>query len=144
MAFTDERSRRWFGDRHGHGPRDRDERMTMEGGRGRHRGRGRHEPFGFGGDLRGGFPFGGFGPFDRGSLFGHGPRVGRGDVRTAVLRLLAEEPRNGYQLIQELTERSGGVWRPSPGSIYPALQQLEDEGLIRRSEERRVGKECRL
>jgi DNA-binding PadR family transcriptional regulator len=60
--------------------------------------------------------------------------VGRGDVRVAVLRLLAEEPRNGYQIIQELTERSGGVWRPSPGSIYPALQQLEDEGLIRAEE----------
>jgi DNA-binding PadR family transcriptional regulator len=58
----------------------------------------------------------------------------RGDVRTASLILLAEEPRNGYQLMQEIEERSGGVWRPSPGSIYPALQQLEDEGLIRSDE----------
>ncbi|HEY7482849.1 MAG TPA: PadR family transcriptional regulator [Streptosporangiaceae bacterium] len=58
------------------------------------------------------------------------PKVKRGDVRAAVLSLLAEGPRNGYQIIQEISERSGGVWRPSPGSVYPALQQLEDEGLI--------------
>ncbi|HEY2575710.1 MAG TPA: PadR family transcriptional regulator [Streptosporangiaceae bacterium] len=58
------------------------------------------------------------------------PRVKRGDVRAAALALLAEEPRNGYQIIQEIAERSGGVWQPSPGSVYPALQQLEDEGLI--------------
>jgi DNA-binding PadR family transcriptional regulator len=132
MVHTNERSRRWFG-RHGHDDEHFDGRMGLEGGRGRRRGRGRHGPFGFGGPG-GGFPFGGFGPFDRGGMFGPGPKVGRGDVRTAVLRLLAEEPRNGYQLIQELTERSGGVWRPSPGSVYPALQQLEDEGLIRAEE----------
>jgi DNA-binding PadR family transcriptional regulator len=59
------------------------------------------------------------------------PKVKRGDVRAAALSLLAEGPRNGYQIIQEIAERSGGVWRPSPGSVYPALQQLEDEGLIR-------------
>jgi DNA-binding PadR family transcriptional regulator len=58
------------------------------------------------------------------------PRVRRGDVRAAALALLAEEPRNGYQIIQEISARSGGVWQPSPGSVYPALQQLEDEGLI--------------
>jgi DNA-binding PadR family transcriptional regulator len=52
-------------------------------------------------------------------------------VRAAALALLAEQPMNGYQIIQEIGERSGGVWRPSPGSVYPALQQLEDEGLIR-------------
>jgi DNA-binding PadR family transcriptional regulator len=52
-----------------------------------------------------------------------------------VLVLLAEEPRNGYQLMQEIEERSDGVWRPSPGSIYPALQLLEDEGLVRISSE---------
>src|SRR5215471_5420727 len=62
--------------------------------------------------------------------FMRGPRVRRGDVRAAALALLAEEPRNGYQIIQEIGERSGGVWRPSPGSVYPALQQLEDEALI--------------
>jgi DNA-binding PadR family transcriptional regulator len=60
-----------------------------------------------------------------------GPRARRGDVRAAALALLAEQPMNGYQIIQEITDRSGGVWRPSPGSVYPALQQLEDEGLIR-------------
>ncbi|HEX6469180.1 MAG TPA: PadR family transcriptional regulator [Streptosporangiaceae bacterium] len=59
------------------------------------------------------------------------PKAKRGDVRAAVLSLLAEEPRNGYQIIQEIAERSGGLWKPSPGSVYPALQQLEDEGLIR-------------
>ncbi len=59
-----------------------------------------------------------------------GPRVRRGDVRAALLRLLLEEPRNGYQMIEEIARRSGGVWRPSPGSVYPALQQMEDEGLV--------------
>ncbi|MCK2217250.1 PadR family transcriptional regulator [Actinomadura sp. ATCC 31491] len=58
------------------------------------------------------------------------PRVRRGDVRAALLALLHEGPRNGYQMIQDIEERSGGVWRPSPGSVYPALQQLEDEGLV--------------
>ncbi|MGA8461343.1 MAG: PadR family transcriptional regulator, partial [Streptosporangiaceae bacterium] len=60
-----------------------------------------------------------------------GPRAKRGDVRAAALALLAEGPMNGYQIIQAISERSDGVWRPSPGSVYPALQQLEDEGLIR-------------
>ncbi|HET9654789.1 MAG TPA: PadR family transcriptional regulator [Kineosporiaceae bacterium] len=64
----------------------------------------------------------------------------RGDVRAAVLALLAEEPRHGYAIMSELTERSGGLWRPSPGSVYPALQQLQDEGLVsvEESEGRRV------
>ena len=62
------------------------------------------------------------------------PRPRRGDVRFAVLSLLAEEPMHGYQVINELTVRSGGVWRPSPGSVYPTLQQLEDEGLVTASE----------
>src|SRR5215469_10925542 len=61
-------------------------------------------------------------------------RERRGDVRLALLRLLAEEPRNGYQLMQAIEERSGGIWRPSPGSVYPTLAQLEDEGLIRSAE----------
>jgi DNA-binding PadR family transcriptional regulator len=60
--------------------------------------------------------------------------VRRGDVRAAVLALLAEEPRNGYQIIQEIAERSDGIWRPSAGSVYPALQQLQDEGLARATE----------
>jgi DNA-binding PadR family transcriptional regulator len=60
-----------------------------------------------------------------------GRRAGRGDIRAAILALLAEEPMHGYQIIQELTERTGGVWRPSPGSVYPTLQQLQDEELVR-------------
>ena len=84
--------------------------------------------------MRGG-PFGGPGPFGRGGPRGRGRgRARRGDVRLALLRLLAEEPRNGYQLMQTIEERSGGRWRPSPGSVYPTLAQLEDEGLIRSTE----------
>jgi DNA-binding PadR family transcriptional regulator len=56
-------------------------------------------------------------------------------VRAALLVLLDEEPRNGYGLMQEIERRSEGVWRPSPGSVYPALSQLEDEGLVRAREE---------
>jgi DNA-binding PadR family transcriptional regulator len=59
-----------------------------------------------------------------------GPRMGRGDVRAAILALLNEKPMHGYQLIQEIEERSGGSWKPSPGSVYPTLQLLADEGLI--------------
>ncbi len=95
-----------------------------------HHGPGRRE-FGPGGFE--GFPFGGFGG-PGGGRFGRGRKARRGDIRTAALLLLAEEPRNGYQIMQEVQERSEGVWRPSPGSVYPALQQLEDEGLIRSSE----------
>ncbi len=87
-------------------------------------------PFGEGpmfGGGRGG-PFGG----GRGGPFGGGRgRRRRGDVRLALLMLLAEEPRNGYQLMQTIEDRSGGRWRPSPGSVYPTLAQLEDESLIR-------------
>jgi len=60
--------------------------------------------------------------------------VRRGDVRTAILALLAEEPMHGYQIIGQLGERSGGMWRPSAGSVYPTLQQLEDEGLVKGEE----------
>ena len=62
---------------------------------------------------------------------GFGRRAGRGDIRAAILSLLAEQPMHGYQIIQELSERTGGVWQPSPGSVYPTLQQLEDEDLVR-------------
>src|SRR3954447_21218417 len=75
-----------------------------------------------------------FGGMRGGPGFGRRRRASRGDVRTGALLLLAEEPRNGYQIMQELEERSEGLWRPSPGSVYPALQQLEDEGLIRSEE----------
>lgn len=81
-------------------------------------------------------------PFQRGWFHGGpaspwmspGPRARRGDIRTAVLMLLGETPMHGYQLIQELESRSGGAWRPSPGSIYPTLELLEDQGLVRREE----------
>lgn len=59
-----------------------------------------------------------------------GGRTRRGDVRVAMLSALAEEPMHGYQIMQRLEERSGGLWRPSPGSVYPTLQLLEDQGLI--------------
>ena len=86
---------------------------------------------------RGGFPgWGGFeGPGRGGPHHRGGRRARRGDIRAAILLLLAEEPRNGYGVMQEVEERSGGIWRPSPGSVYPALNQLEDEGLIRASEQ---------
>src|SRR5438309_11804490 len=77
-------------------------------------------PFGPGGPGR---------PHYRGGRGGR--RARRGDIRSAILLLLEEEPRNGYGLMQEIEERSGGIWRPSPGSVYPALSQLEDEGLVR-------------
>jgi DNA-binding PadR family transcriptional regulator len=93
---------------------------------------------GFGGPARGhhhGFPgdptarlrqFGaGFGPG-----FGGPQRKRRGDVRLAILSLLKEKPANGYGLIKLIGERTDGAWTPSPGSVYPTLQQLVDEGLI--------------
>jgi len=96
-------------------------------------------PRGFGGHHGGGFPGGpgGFpgGPGGPGGFPGRpggrrgGPRA-RGDVRAAVLLLLDEQPRHGYELIQEIAERSSGAWTPSPGSVYPTLQALEDEGLL--------------
>ena len=102
--------------------------MAVTGRHGGHRCR----SFGPGGRGEwGGFAFG-FPP--GGGPRGRGRKARRGDIRTAALLLLAEEPRNGYQIMQEVQERSGDVWRPSPGSVYPALAQLEDEGLIRSEE----------
>ena len=72
----------------------------------------------------------GFGPEGRGRGRGHGRRAGRGDIRAAILLLLAEQPRHGYELIKEIGERTDGAWVPSPGAIYPALALLEDEGLV--------------
>jgi DNA-binding PadR family transcriptional regulator len=63
-----------------------------------------------------------------------GARMGRGDVRAAVIALLAEAPMHGYQIIHEIEERSGGAWKPSPGSVYPTLQLLADEGIIEAKE----------
>ncbi|MEY9775465.1 DNA-binding PadR family transcriptional regulator [Arthrobacter sp. MW3 TE3886] len=63
-----------------------------------------------------------------------GSRAGRGEVRSAVLALLAERPMHGYQIIREIEERSGGTWKPSAGSVYPTLQLLADEGLIHAEE----------
>jgi DNA-binding PadR family transcriptional regulator len=90
-------------------PKGRDMRDFVEG-RG-HRGR-RHGHEGWEGRRRGG-------------------RMRRGDIRTAVLAVLAEEPGHGYDVIQRLEEKTAGAWRPSPGSVYPTLQLLEDEGLVR-------------
>src|SRR4051812_7960545 len=75
------------------------------------------------------------GPGFGGPGFGRRRRMRRGDVRAALLVLLDEEPRNGYGLMQEIEARSNGMWRPSPGSVYPALAQLEDEGLVRPEDE---------
>ena len=78
----------------------------------------------------------GFGPGFGGAAHGRGPwaRAKRGDVRAAILLALADEPMHGYQIMQQLEQRSGGAWRPSPGSVYPTLQLLEDQGLIKREE----------
>ena len=65
-----------------------------------------------------------------------GPRARRGDVRAAILDVLHREALNGYQIIGQIGERSDGAWKPSPGSVYPTLQQLEDEGLVEADEER--------
>ena len=102
---------------------------------------GEHGGRGWGGGRGGGWgpggPGGPGGMRDRMSLFhamfgggGRGQRRGRGDVRAAILLLLDEQSRNGYQIMQEIEARSEGTWRPSSGSIYPTLQQLEDEGLV--------------
>jgi DNA-binding PadR family transcriptional regulator len=85
-----------------------------------------------------------FGPWGRGPAFGgphggrgrgRGRRTRRGNVRAALLALLAERPMHGYEMIQELDNRTGGVWRPSPGSVYPTLQMLEDEGKVTSEEQ---------
>jgi DNA-binding PadR family transcriptional regulator len=57
-------------------------------------------------------------------------RMGKGDVRAAILTLLADEPMHGYQIIRKIEEHTDGAWKPSPGSVYPTLQLLADEGLV--------------
>ncbi|MFF5972906.1 PadR family transcriptional regulator [Streptomyces sp. NPDC012769] len=91
---------------------------------------GRRAAFGpFGPGPFGGGPWGGgFG--GRGGRGGGRGRARRGDVRASILTLLKDRPMHGYEMIQEIGERSGGAWKPSPGSVYPTLQLLEDEGLI--------------
>ncbi|MFE5185741.1 PadR family transcriptional regulator [Streptomyces sp. NPDC056628] len=105
------------------------------------RGHGGHEGRGRGGSEGRRGAFGPFGPGFGGPGFGPGPwgprgrggprgRARRGDVRASILALLKDRPMHGYEMIQEIAERSGGAWKPSPGSVYPTLQLLEDEGLI--------------
>ena len=113
--------------------------------RGGGRGRGRHghgtqgSPWGgpWGGPMGGPPPWVAqmFGPDFAGGRGGRGggrPRVRRGDVRSAILDVLhtSAEPINGYQVIQQIAERTDGAWKPSPGSVYPTIAQLEDEGLV--------------
>lgn len=62
-------------------------------------------------------------------------RVQRGDVRTAILLVLADEAMHGYQIMQAISDRTGGAWRASPGAVYPTIAQLEDEGLVTTREE---------
>jgi DNA-binding PadR family transcriptional regulator len=101
-----------------------------------HEGRGGFERGGFEGRRAAFGPFGpgfgGPGPWGGRGGRGGGPRgrARRGDVRASILALLKDRPMHGYEMIQEIAERSGGAWKPSPGSVYPTLQLLEDEGLI--------------
>lgn len=117
---------RTYGHEHGHG---------HGGGRGdcgpgpRGEFEGRRAAFGPFGPGFGGGPWGGGGFGGRGRGGGRG-RARRGDVRASILALLKDRPMHGYEMIQEIVERSGGAWKPSPGSVYPTLQMLEDEGLI--------------
>ena len=110
---------------HRHGTRS----GTWEWGRTKPKG-----PWGWHGGPGGpGGPWGGWWPGEPPGQ-ARGPKAGRGDVRAAILALLREAPRNGYQIMAEIEERSGGAWRPSPGAVYPALSQLADEGLIEAEE----------
>ena len=109
---------------HDHPGRERFDSPRTDGGSHRH-----HPPFG--GRPDGGFPGGPGGrPGPRGRHGGRHGRAGRGDVRSALLLLLAEEPMHGYQLMQAVAERTGGAWKLSPGAVYPTIAQLEDEGLV--------------
>lgn len=123
-----------FDDRDG-GAEDAEGRGRRHGGRGRRRGDG--PPFGpgFGPGAFGPGAFGpGFGPGGPRPPFGprrrRGRRTARGDVRLAVLTLVSEQPRHGYDIIAEIATRTEGRWTPSPGSVYPTISQLEDEGLV--------------
>jgi DNA-binding PadR family transcriptional regulator len=109
-----------------HGDQGHDDHGHQHPGRGRGRG-------GFGPGF-GGPGFGGFGPEmmrDFAQAWGGNGRARKGDVRAAILSLLSEAPATGYALIKGIAERTDQAWRPSPGSVYPTLQQLVDEGLVR-------------
>jgi DNA-binding PadR family transcriptional regulator len=107
-SFTREARADWHAARHQ--ARGARKRMRGMGGPG----------FGHGGLGAG---FGGFGRR-------HGGRMRRGGMQAAILALLAEQPMHGYQIIQELAERSGGAWTPGAGSVYPTLEQMEENGLV--------------
>ncbi|MVO88239.1 PadR family transcriptional regulator [Streptomyces sp. p1417] len=110
--------------RHGHG---HGRGPYGPGREGREGFEGRRAAFGpFGPGFGGGGPWGG----GRGGRGGPRGRARRGDVRASILALLKDRSMHGYEMIQEIAERSGGAWKPSPGSVYPTLQLLEDEGLI--------------
>jgi DNA-binding PadR family transcriptional regulator len=99
-----------------------------------HQGRGGGFGPGFPGGRGFGAGFGGFGPEmmrDFAQAWGGHGRARKGDVRAAILSLLSEAPATGYALIKGIAERTDQAWRPSPGSVYPTLQQLVDEGLVR-------------
>ncbi len=118
---------------------DSEPNRRQRGGRGRRGGHG-HGPWGgpWGGPMGGPPPWVAqmFGPEFAGAAGGRGggrrPRVRRGDVRSAILDILhtSEGAVNGYQMIQQIAEKTDGVWKPSPGSVYPTISQLEDEGLV--------------
>ncbi|PZS25708.1 MAG: PadR family transcriptional regulator [Pseudonocardiales bacterium] len=140
-SHTSPEGQEWPGRGRRRGGSGRDEHRYRDRGDREHRGREHHPPGpprrrggpgGFGGPGFGWPGFGGGRGYGGGR--GSGGRAARGDVRLSVLALLAEQPRHGYQIITEITERSGGAWTPSPGSVYPVLQQLQDEGLVRPEE----------
>ena len=136
MEYMDERQERQGGRRGGRGRSDRG--SDGPGGSGGRGGRGGRGPSGRGGRGPRGARSGPGGPAAWGDGgFGFGPprgrggqRLRRGDIRTALLAVLAEAPGHGYELIGRLEEKSNGAWRPSPGSVYPTLQLLEDEGMV--------------
>src|SRR5258707_15730306 len=101
-----------------HADFDQDPHAEHEHDRGHHWAR-HHR---FGGKFRGFGPFGG--PFGEGGR----KRQRRGDIKFILLELIKEQPRHGYDVIKVLEERYGGFYRPSPGTVYPTLQLLEDEG----------------
>ncbi len=119
-------NRRSFHMGHDHDHDHHDHHDAPRGQRGPRRGPGRAgSPWGGGRGRWGG---------ERGG-WGGGRRMARGDIRRAILSALKEGPAHGYAVMRRLEEMSGGLWRPSPGSVYPHLQMLEDEGMVGSSEQ---------